>query len=358
MATKRIEERHTLAAGKVDRSGIYPIVRDVPLCGPVSANRRRYLVSAFAGDRVKRYENVKGYINHGRAREPRGYEEHLFNVINPRHRADGMPVGDLKVRPKHPMAEQFLLDAEHDPESCGMSHVAECETVTSPDGWEEITEILEVISVDLVTDPATVKGLREHKARPMTLREFAKWVAKHPDSTEEQSVRAKRLAEMDDMADVPLDAPAPDVSPEDGIKDAFKQAIAHLVDQCMSGDGDPKECLKKIKKLIDSHGEVNGKSEPADEPADDDEGEDMPKESRPQPWDVLRECQEAGYAASAAELELLSLQPDAAKRKTFVSEQKAKLANAKAEKPVSAARRPGADVKTEDKTEPRVTWAD
>jgi hypothetical protein len=75
----------------------------------------------------------------------------------------------------------------------------------------------------------------------------------------------------------------------------------------------------------------------------------MPKESRPAPWDVLRECQEAGYTPSAAELETLALQPDAAKREAFVTEQKAKAANARAEKPVSAARKPGADVKAEAK---------
>jgi len=102
---------------------------------------------------------------------------------------------------------------------------------------------------------------------------------------------------------------------------------------------------------------VKGTAKPADEPAGD-EGDEMPKESRPQPWDVLRECQEAGYAASAAELELLAMQPDAAKRKAFVSEQKAKLANAKAEKPVSAARRPGADVKTEQQAAPAANAAE
>lgn len=354
---KRISELAALSASGVDRSGAYPVVREVLLCGATSANRRRYRKEAFAGDRVKRYEGRPVFLDHGDPRGPRKYADKIATVENVRLRSDGMPVGDIAINPKHPLAEAVLWDAENKPRSCGMSHVANCETVTSPDGWEEITEVVEVVSVDLVTDPATTKGFHEHKARAMTLREYAEQFAKVPGATAAQIVAVKRLAEMDDMGDVPLGTPAADVSPEDGIKDAFKQAIAHLVDQCMSGDGDPKECLKKIKKLIDSHGEVNGKSEPAEEPADD-EGDDMPKESRPQPWDVLRECQEANYTPSAAELKALALLPDAADRQAFVAEQVKKAANAKAEKPVSAARRPGAEVKQEQQAAPAANAAE
>jgi len=357
---KRIEERHALPASKVDRTGVFPLILNVPLCGPVSANRRRYRVEAFAGDRIKRYENVKGYMNHGSPREARRWEDHLFTVTNPRHNAAGYPVGDLKVFPKHPYAERFLEAAEHDPKSCGMSHVANCETVTSPDGWEEITEVVEVVSVDLVTDPATTKGFHEGKSvSRISLNQFAerfgpKWGAHR------WAAVTKLCEELGDMVDAPvMDEPPPDAG-EGDLKAALMAALDPFMhDAFDSGDSD-KLCAA-CRDFVKMHAKHTGQK-PADksddEPADDDEGEDMPKESRPQPWDVLRECQEAGYAASAAELELLSLQPDAAKRKTFVSEQKAKLANAKAEKPVSAARRPGADVKTEQQTESRVTWAD
>jgi hypothetical protein len=354
MGTKRIEELATLSASGVDRSGAYPVVRGVLLCGNTSANRRRYRKEAFAGDRVKRYESRPVFLDHGDPRGPRKYGDKIATVENARLRSDGMPVGDLAVNPKHPLAEAFLWDAEHKPKSCGMSHVANCETVTGKDGWEEITEVVEVVSVDLVTDPATTKGLHEHKARTMTLKEFAESFARLPKATAAQNLAVKRLAEMEGMDAAPIDAPADDASPEEGIKDAFMTACMHLCKQAMDGEIDSKEFAKKIKKLVDSHGEINGGSDsaapPADDTSDDSEpGDDMPKESRPAPWDVLRECQEAGYTPSAAELETLALQPDAAKRKAFVTEQKAKAADAKAEKPVSAARKPGVETKSEAK---------
>ena len=358
---KRLTERTTFSAGKVDRTGPYPVVREVLLCGAVSANRRRYLKQAFEGERVKRYEGKTVYLNHGEGRGPRRYEDKVATVENPRHRADGMPIGDLAVNPKHPLAEAFLWDAEHKPKSCGMSHVAKCETRTGKDGWEEITEIAEVESVDIVTDPATTKGLHESTGKTMNLKQFAEWVAKHAASTSAQCVTAKRLSEMDGMDGMEMPEPAADADPATGIKDAFAQAIMHLAKQCLDGELDSKEFAKKVKKLVDSHADISSDSSaddsaepPADDtPSDSDDGNDMPKESKlPQPWDVLRECQAEGYTPTATELETLALQPDADKRKAFVKEQKIKSVNAKAEKPSAPARKPGADVKTETKQVP------
>ena len=356
---KRISELAALNASGVDRSGAYPVVREVLLCGATSANRRRYRREAFAGDRVKRYEGRPVFLDHGDARGPRKYADKIATVENVRVRSDGMPVGDIAINPKHPLAEAVLWDAEHKPRSCGMSHVANCETVTSPDGWEEITEVVEVVSVDLVTDPATTKGFHEGKSvNRISLNQFAerfgpKWGAHR------WAAVTKLCEELGDMVDAPvMDEPPPDAG-EGDLKAALMAALDPFMHEAFdSGDSD-KLCAA-CRDFVKMHAKHTGQKtadKSDDEPADD-EGDDMPKESRPQPWDVLRECQEQNYSASPAELELLALQPDAAKRKAFVSEQKAKLANAKAEKPVSAARRPGADVKTEQQTESRVTWAD
>lgn len=352
MAAKRIEERSAFSSKGVDRSGPYPIVREVLLCGATSANRRRYRKEAFAGDRVKRYEGRPVFLNHGRGNQPREYQDKVAVVENPRLRADGLPVGDLAVNPKHPLAETFLWDAEHKPHSCGMSHVARCETVTSSDGWEEITEVVSVESVDLVTDPATTKGFYEGKNVAKTVKQLAEWVKRHAKANAKQKTFATLVAEMDGMDAMPIDAPpADDADPADGIKDAFAQAVMHLAKQALDGEIDSKEFAKKVKKLVDSHADISSDSsaeEPAEEPAEDapEESEDMPKESKlPQPWDVLRECQAEGYTPSATELETLALQPDAEKRKAFVKEQKIKTVNAKAEKPSAPARKPGAEVK-------------
>src|SRR5687767_1782926 len=111
MGRKLITERLAFSGGRVDRTGPRPVVREVLLCGPESANKRRYQREAFAGERIKRYAGVPVYLNHGEPRKSRRYEDRIAKVVNPRHRAsDGMPVGDLEVRPKHPYAETFLDD--------------------------------------------------------------------------------------------------------------------------------------------------------------------------------------------------------------------------------------------------------
>lgn len=344
---KLLTERLAFSAGKVDRSGAYPVVREVLLCGPESANRRRYRAEAFAGDRIKRYEARPVFLNHGKG--AREYQDKIATVESPRHRADGMPVGDLAVNPKHPLAEAFLWDAEHKPRSCGMSHVANCETTTAKDGWEEITEVVSVESVDIVTDPATTKGLHEGKTVAKTVKQLAEWVRQHARSNARQKSFAKLVAEMDGMDGATLDAapPAEDADPSEGIKDAFATAVMHLAKQALDGEIDSKDFAKKVKKLVDSHAEVNGgdSDTSADDTSDDsgdDSGDDMPKESRPQPWDVLRECQAQDYTPTATELEVLAGVTSAEKRKAFVTEQKAKAANAAAQKPQSAARTPGA----------------
>lgn len=338
---KRIEERFAFSGsvGDGDRSHV---IEGVLLCGATSANRRRYRREAFAGDRVKRYEGRPVYLNHGRGRDGRPYQEMLGVVENARLNADGLPVGDVVVNPKKPFAEAVLWDAKNKPKACGMSHVAQCETVRGKDGWEEITEVVSVESVDLVTDPATTKGFRENKgsAVPNTIRQFAEQLSRHPKATTDQILRAKRLSETDGMGDVATDAAAPEeADPAEGVKTAFKSAIMHLVDGCLSDGGDPKECLAKVKKLIAGHGEVNGKAEPEGGAGGEggEEGAAAKGESRRKPADpiaVLTECKALGYEPGIAELKALCLM-EAADRTAHVREQLKKSADSRAEKPKS-----------------------
>ena len=163
--SKTFTEKSVMSNIKVDRSGAYPRLIGVSLCGPTSSNRRRYNREAFAGSRVNRYDGRPVFLNHSQSRGSRRYEDKIAVIENPRLRADGMPIGDLAVNPKHPYSEMFLHDAEHHPSTVGMSHCATCKTKNAPDGIEEIVEILSVESVDVVLDPATVAGLFEQVQR-------------------------------------------------------------------------------------------------------------------------------------------------------------------------------------------------
>ncbi len=163
--SKIYTEKSVMSNVRVDRTGPYPRLIGVSLCGPNSANRRRYRREAFAGNRINRYANRPVFLNHSQSRAGRQYQDKIGTLENPRLRADGFPVADIAINSGHPFAEAFLWDATHKPNSIGMSHVANCATKVAADGFEEIGEILSVESVDVVLDPATVAGLFEQIQR-------------------------------------------------------------------------------------------------------------------------------------------------------------------------------------------------
>lgn len=345
MAT-RIEERFTFTGGKVDRSGAYPVVRDVLLCGPVSANKRRYLKAAFEGDRVKRYNDRPAFLNHGTGRDARRYEDKVATIENARVRADGMPVGDLAVNPKHPFAEALLFDAEHKPGSVGMSHVAHCETRVASDGWVEVTELVEAESVDVVVGPATTKGLYEQRGNgvPHTIKTLTEWLTRHPKSTAEQVVRGKRFLEFDvGMADMPVaDAPAEDAEPEEGLAAAFKTYLHAHVDELAGESMTIDDFLKKVK---DAYKAYAGKPEKKGGDGEAETETEKPAEEQARraaadlPYTILAECQAKNYAPGTATLKALAAMTPA-DRAAFITEQAAAQPNA--ERIRSAQRRPGA----------------
>ncbi len=72
--------------------------------------------------------------------------------------------GDLFYNPKHPLAEQLLWDAEHRPHHVGLSHNVLARTTRRGEAVAGgVTEIVSVVSVDLVADPATTRGLFEEQ---------------------------------------------------------------------------------------------------------------------------------------------------------------------------------------------------
>lgn len=325
-------------AGTVDNVGV---------CGLVSENGRDYPLDMQRRDCAK-YEGAKVMFDHSDEKTGRKFREWVGILRSPNVTASGSRAR-LELFKSDPNVPKLLEAIRKCPEKFGMSHVARCRTKRDINGREVVEAIESVESVDIVLTPATnPSGFFRHesKGRPVALsvKKLLEALVKHPKVTAKQVAPLKVLSEMDGMDDVPaaMDAPpADDADPADGVKDAFKSAILHLVDQAMDGELDAKEALSKIKKLMSSHGEVSGKTPAAEEPAEPEEPSEESK--KPDPWAVLKECQAAGYNASPSELETLALQPDAAKRLAFVTEQKAKAANAKAEKPTSAQRKPGAD---------------
>ncbi len=153
----RLVERQALAGAKLAEG----IVEGVKILSPVSRNGRVYGLDAIKAARPL-YEGVRVNVDH--AANPtaeRSYADRFGSLVNVRVDADGGLRGDLRYNPKHPLAERFAWDAQHDPAACGLSHDVIGRTVRTADGTLLVEEITRVKSVDLVADPATVLSLYE-----------------------------------------------------------------------------------------------------------------------------------------------------------------------------------------------------
>ncbi len=152
---------HTTSRGiklSVDREA--GVIRGVKILGTESKNGRTYKTEAIIGA-VHLYEGSKVNVNHPRGdpRAPRDYGDRLGRLESVQAHADGL-YGDLHFNPKHALAEQLLWDAEHAPENVGLSHNVTAR-MSRKDGKTVVEEITSVVSVDVVADPATTKGLFE-----------------------------------------------------------------------------------------------------------------------------------------------------------------------------------------------------
>ncbi len=167
------------------------VIRQAKLLGHKSRNGRRYEAKALQ-DAVGLYEGRKVYVNHP-ARDDAGdrpFEDWAGVIENVRYKKDGL-YGDVVLRTESTHFKG-IVEAATNPKfskSCGFSHVADGESHF--DGDTEIVEsIKEVFSVDLVTDPATTKGMYE-SARKRGKNTFKELLETLPESAERT-----RLVEM------------------------------------------------------------------------------------------------------------------------------------------------------------------
>ena len=109
------------------------------------------------------YEEAKVNVNHPKEGplSPRDYQDRLGVIRGVKLRKGEGLFGDLHFNPKHVLAEQLAWDAEHDPRNVGFSHNV-LARLSREDDVTIVEEISQVISVDLVTDPATTQGLFEN----------------------------------------------------------------------------------------------------------------------------------------------------------------------------------------------------
>ncbi len=243
------------------------------LCGAESKWKRRYRPEAFAGGRVKRYEGKPVYLDHDDSPRKAGrrFADKLGWVENARLNDRGLPVGDIGVNPKHPQAESVLWAAEHKPSFFGMSHVADIDERPGADGWTDVRDVIAVESVDVVSTPATTKGVFEGSGKGgrtvATIREALGRVLTSRRAGAGQVRRARRLAEAADAADL-MDAPVDDTGggdPDDAIDGAFEAAGVALWKAFVRGDLDLAALIAKIRELAKAHGNVSDAGGGADD---------------------------------------------------------------------------------------------
>lgn len=256
-------------------------LRGVKFCGIESANGRRYPKELLAAN-LSKYENRPVYFAHGK--DERHFHEQAGQTRNPVLKDDGV-YGDVKCLVKDPYVPKFLEAARDMSDTIGMSHSA------SGDGKMEgdtlvVTELNEVFSVDIVTSPATTRGLFESKLREGSqvktvklkkLLENAEGRFKGNRAKWAKWLREEAMPDSPAMAaDVPEGA---DKSPEEMLKAGFRGAIMAILDDdtldLAAKVGQIKDILKTEEKML-------AKPEP-EAPADDgggDGGGDTKTESR------------------------------------------------------------------------------
>lgn len=158
-------ERATLSApARVDHAN--GIIYGVKMLGLRSANtvggkRVRYTVEALR-KALPHYEGTRAFIGHPPKENlaaERKYPELLGVFRNVRVESDGLR-GDLHANPRHAVFPQLAHDAEHAPHLVGFSHNAR--GTGAPEGDDYVVgSISGVESVDLVTQPATTRGMFE-----------------------------------------------------------------------------------------------------------------------------------------------------------------------------------------------------
>ncbi len=144
------------------------LLTGVKILGLSSLNSRKYAPSALQSAQTL-YENAKVNVNHpDTPNAPRDYQDRIGSIRNVAYRENDGLYADFHFNPRHPLAEQFMWDAEHAPENVGFSHNILARTTQQNDGTLLVEEIMKVRSVDLVADPATTRGLFESQNTPNT----------------------------------------------------------------------------------------------------------------------------------------------------------------------------------------------
>lgn len=158
MQTQIIYELHDFVDHKVDESEPF-IIKDVKILGKTSKNGRSYSERTLKAA-VNKFENCAVYINHPKDRskpQEREYETRLGTLKNCHYVQESQDNrADFHINPYHPHAKSVLWDIKQRTDKVGFSQSAKVMSSGS-----NVEDIVEVYSVDLVSNPATMNTVFE-----------------------------------------------------------------------------------------------------------------------------------------------------------------------------------------------------
>jgi len=234
------------------------VIEGVRVLGRESKNGRTYSDKALR-EAASFYEGVEVNIDHpgnkrrSSATMERGLAEGFGELRNISTRDDGV-YADLHYLKSHPMAPQIVERAERFPTKVGLSHNAEGD-VRTKGGRTVVEGIRRVISVDVVSRPATNESLFESEDESMTrttVRQiFERLLPRRAPSL---------LREIESSSDEPVDLPS-EATADEEIKAAFRAMVMAVFDD---DSLDAKATLQKIKEILRSQEKLLGGSAAAD----------------------------------------------------------------------------------------------
>lgn len=156
-------EGQILEQARVDRR--QSRIQDVALLGKVSRNNRVYSDQALR-EAAELYEGARFFLDHPTDTEMeerdgvRSVQDLAGRVVNARKVGEQVR-GDLEILEREPTQSLVFALAEQMPQLVGNSHRARGSVRVDETGRQVVESLDHVFAVELVTEPATVGGLRE-----------------------------------------------------------------------------------------------------------------------------------------------------------------------------------------------------
>lgn len=260
------ESAHGNSALTVDRER--GVIKGVRVLNLQSRNGYEYTKEAVK-DALPKYQNLVVNIDHtAKPGMDRSSRDRFGRLVNAQLVQDGI-TADLEYLKSHPMAETIAEAAERMPEVFGLSHVAKVKWRTPAKTVAE--SLLAIRSADIVANPATTSSLQESQGSH-TVQTFSTVRESIKPGTKARKFIDWLCEEDMGMGDMPMEAPAADMDPDD-------QALEALVTMIRAALKDKD--FDKAKKVLDTFKKLMGEEPaPMEEPVDDPAAEEPAAEGR------------------------------------------------------------------------------